>query len=382
MSCLNQIIESNLSELQRFRFDFSLSPIECLYRDILYYYGLASLDELKALQPEVLALATGTQSVLMDIFVLRISLLERNARVASLTVQDEKKIQLSDLSFQAEIYFLRALAQSQLEQNNEARESYRRAVSLYRQSGAQRKAVKALNNFVAIESKLAPGKRLIPSYFLVYEEACKVNEGCIAGMALFNISREFEKLGALEIALHKSAEAIKQMESDRGSLHYCMALAHHAQLLFKQGRRAEAEVFYGFLSASDFSEIREIQNVLNYYRENETFQNVKIADLPFMWREKYSEILNQKKNDILPRFSPMEQKLIAALSESPKDKFSLLDQLYPRDRVDFELKEDRLKKLLSWTRKRHPGLISFFDGSYHLSLDSVRLPQEKWEQIQ
>ena len=73
--------------------------------------------------------------------------------------------------------------------------------------------------------------------------------------------------------------------------------------------------------------------------------------------------------------SPLEERLLEFIAASPKTKFEIMDHLYG-DRLNTEVRENRLKNLLNRLRKKRPELIVFENEKYRIA-DEVFLKQKE-----
>jgi tetratricopeptide (TPR) repeat protein len=215
-------------------------------------------------------------------------------------------------------------------------------------------------------------KRLISDYFFVHNKALEVGEKSVAGLALQNISREYQKMGAVRLALKTIQQSIDLLSSEHGSLNYYLSLVHRCQLFFQSGRREEALLDYESCKVASFLEIQGAVEVLKPYYEGSSVPQDLAPEveksLTPTWKERTLEPIQISAGESAD-FTRLESDLIRALSSGPKDKFELMQALYG-DRLDLDVMENRLKNLLARARKKLPKLIDLEDGKYKIMDES------------
>jgi hypothetical protein len=88
-----------------------------------------------------------------------------------------------------------------------------------------------------------------------------------------------------------------------------------------------------------------------------------VISLTYVWQEQMHELQIGKKKI---KLSPGEETLLHFLSKQPRNKFELMEHIFP-DETDVLVAENRLKNLLHRLRKKAPGLLVFENEEYRLA---------------
>lgn len=305
---------------------------------------------------------------------LRLAIRER-AEPATLAVALQKvEAAGSDFwpEFAGEAAFVCAMAYETLDQPKQAAPAYRRAAIYLREVGAHKKSVKAELNAVVADSRIDPDRKLLAEYDQVYRRAKAVGQRGVAGVALLNVSREMQILGAHKAALRMCNRAIALLRADVGTLPYYLALLHRGHLLLDLGRATEAELDLETLRLSRHAEVCEGLKALRALHPpggSDKTLPINEARLTPTWRARL-------RTASAPVLGELEERLFSLLSEGPKDRFELIAQLYG-DSLGFEVLENRFKVLLNRIRKKRPGEIVLESGKYRLVDEAVRAPSPK-----
>lgn len=356
---LQQVIESNLRELLETK--RKASAITVFYLDVLISYLKGDTQTLQQLantpniqDPEKTAAKLRLQIRTRSIQEV---LLEHTIRLAEST---------SDLVWRGELYFILALAYEVSAKDHEARDFFKLSSETLELAGCRKKSLKAFANYIAAETRANPEKKLIVEYDYVYRKAKQLKELGVAGMALNNISREYQRAGALNLALKTVTRAIACLKQDFGSLHYYLAIVHRAHVLLDLKREREASLDLEQAATSDFPEIKEAVKILQKLYSQNANTSITTNLTNFTWRERITEGPTETNT---PQFSETEEKVVRLLATGSYDKFEIIEHLYGKT-VDFESAENRFKNLIGRIRKKQPGLIAFSDGKYQIADES------------
>ena len=266
-----------------------------------------------------------------------------------------------------EIQILLAASHEVLGDFVSAREHHRKAAAALLKIGAKGKSLRARSNMVANLSNIEPDRKLIPEYLSIYKAAKKLRQHNIMATCLLNLSREYQKVGALKVALRYGTRAIAACKNDLGGQIYYLAILHRAHLLFDLGRTMEAKTELELARAADFPVVRSAYGALA-----EIMGGTASARPEFIlrtWAERLRDF--QKDQSRVTKLSPVEESLIAFLASGPKEKFAITDHLFGKDLHPLKA-ENRLKNLVHRVRKKFPGLIHFDHD--HYSLADAALP--------
>ncbi|OQW50841.1 MAG: hypothetical protein A4S09_10970 [Proteobacteria bacterium SG_bin7] len=164
-----------------------------LYGSVLEFYRLGKIEALQDLitkisDPLVLTLAELHLQIRMrQISEMRTSVLERN-------------LNTFDEMWHGEVYFVLAMAAEGLNDQRRAQVLFLKAYRAFEAVGFPKKAVRALLNATTCESRIYPEGKFIPDYQFILQKSLEANENGVAAIALTNISCEYQRLGALNVA--------------------------------------------------------------------------------------------------------------------------------------------------------------------------------------
>jgi hypothetical protein len=263
-----------------------------------------------------------------------------------------------------EMHFVAAMYCEVSEELASAQRHYATAYTQFTEAQAQKRAVKALHNSIAIHSRQDPQWNGRSEYFFLYRKAKAVGARGVAGTALYNISLEQERIGALIPALKSVQRAITLLHRDHGSLPFLLASAHHFHLLLQLGRKQEALSGLTLLKDASLPEAQAAFQFLRSIMEDIPFDTSLTQQLTPAWQRK----LKTGAALSLPNkaLSKLENQVVQALEAGPKDKFEMLSTLYG-SAVETLSAENRFFNLLNRLKKKAPGLVYYQSGKYHLS---------------
>ncbi|MCX6123460.1 MAG: hypothetical protein NTV34_01720, partial [Proteobacteria bacterium] len=248
----------------------------------------------------------------------------------------------SELS--GESYFLLATAAESRGADQDALPMWRLAAQTLEQSASIKKAVKAEHNAIATQSRLDPTARLLIEYQGVAVKAEVIGEPVVQANAELNLSREYQMIGALQIALRHANVAVDLTRRyQRGGLQYFLSMAHRCHLYLDLNQRKLAGIDYEELQTSSFPEAIACAQVLQKQLQSPIYVKISTKGHALMtasWIERNAKLAAE-------RFE-----LIRELFGSSGDIFSL---------------ENRLKQILFRVRKKAPGLIEYKDNKYYFA---------------
>ena len=364
-----ELIEADVDRLLDPTFAQSLTPALQFYRQVLLSYHRGDLAHLKKASTQIVPLLTQENSLLPLLTELRLVLLERNAKREQLA-KIEKELDLNN-PWCGEILILLAAIYETLGDFNSALRLHQKSAVELKKIGAEGKALRAESNSVANLSNLDPERKLIPEYTNILRQAKKLRQYNIMATTLLNLSREYQKMGALKNALRFCNRSVAACKTNPGGLTYYLALAHRAHLLLEMGRRLEAEVDFELACTSDFPVVKAACNVLSVLF-GEASADPSTSGLN-TWEERLSQ--HQKNEKHVP-LSPVEEKLVRFLAEKPREKFAITDHLFGVELHPLTA-ENRLKNLIHRVRKKIPGLILLKDDLYSIADPELEVRQIK-----
>lgn len=350
---LNQLIESNLRGLLEAKRAPSKRVCSPFYLDVMISYLKGDMDSLRALA-DTIGIRDSEKAAATLRLQIRMRSIEENLLKDCMHLAETT----NNLTWRGELYFIMALAY-EVEANDErARDFFKISSEILELAGCKRKSIKAFANYIAAETRIYPEKKLIVEYDYVYRKAKYLKEFGVAGMALNNISREYHRAGALNLALKTVTHALVYLRQDFGSLHFFLTVVHRAHVLLDLKREREALLDLEQAAASDFLEIREAVKILQkiyFPRKGDAEPAINSERATFTWRERATD---GSRGGNAPKFSELEEKLVRFLATGAYDKFEIIERLYGKN-VDFEAAENRFKNLIGRIRKKQPGLIAF-----------------------
>lgn len=366
---LSRLIESNLSELVEARKGLAVSHPLLRYLDVLSAYlrgDIEGLTRLVGKEPAVLEQMNPEEVSARLRLQIRTRSVEQAVLARAIALAKDPK---EELIWRGELSFVIAMALETSGDDCRAQEFYKLASEVLELGGCPRKSIKAFANYVAAETRIHPDKKLIVEYEYIFRKAKRLKEFGVAGMALNNISREYQLVGALNVALKFANRALVYLGRDFGSLHYYLGIVHRAHVLFDLHRDREAVLDLEQASACDFPEIKEaIKTVKKNYLKDALKADLEIkqARMTVTWRERFN---NGPTLATLCQLGEMEEALVRFLATGAHDKFQIIEHLYGK-KIEFESAENRFKNLIGRIRKKYPGLLAFENGKYRVSDDS------------
>lgn len=367
-----QILEASLSELIGLQWTFNEFPeTERLYAEALLSYLKGDLERLKNLAREMAGLPrTSDLDVCLRLVRLRLQIRQSTVETGLL---DELRSAPCDPFWRGEVAFVLALGFGSRRDFAQESLAYKQAYAAFTAQGCARKALKSLQNHLAAESSLRPNVRFLAELLYLFKQARRLREFGMAGLALVDLSREYQKIGALRTALKFANRAVTYLERDVGTIHYYFALAHRCHVLFQLERSVEAMNDYELIRSAPFSEIRETAvTLVRMFPETLRASTPPEEELTFAvcaaspsWQERRAKLENERLR-ISQCFGELTEKLIFFIGEQPRTRDEIISNLYG-NRLDFLILENRFKNLLARVRKKAPGLIIFHNGTYALA---------------
>jgi tetratricopeptide (TPR) repeat protein len=360
------IVEGTLSELIELRMSLMTeAPTEDSARQLFYVQVLiayfrqepSTIDSLVINNLEFL----NQNPDLKALTLLRLQLRKQILDIPKMNAEIEK-IQLSTLDplLHGEFHFVRAHTYHAAQDYQQAEIYFLAASAQYSLGGAKKKSVRAHFSSVATYSSIHPEARLFPEYINLYRKAMEIQDFQTAATSLLNISREFQRLDALVIALEYAEEAITIFDGhNAGSREHGLALLQKSHVLMQLNRihEGQKELFIALAIANE-----EVQSSCRILAEKYNI-NVKVLKAEktiATWEERRTEAAQGRP------LGKHESLLLKLLAEKPRSKFELIAELY-QDNIEIEFKEGRLKNLLVRARARLPGLIVFQNDLYKIS---------------
>lgn len=365
------LIQAPLSELLYWRENSqlvkSLDSENAWYLNVLVSYLKSDIGQLHRVlegHPE------GASDLLLAIAELRLKV-----RLNNYGIEDFRKLlQLLDRSaerlsekeklFFGEAYFVLGYASYTIKRFSDSQDYYQKSIEFLTNVGAEKKALKALQNKIASKTCEDPSLRLIPEYHQLYLKARKLKDFSTCGLCQMNISREYQSMGALSSALTHINSALTYFHKDFGTLHFYLALVHRAHLYFQLKKDIQAITDIEKAMTCQFAEVHAAIQVLERIDFQAEGPVITEKVLNPTWTARLKNLLVEKSTEQI--FSESESLLLQELAKGPKTKSQLISALFG-DLIDFESAENRLKNLISRIRKKDKSLIEFYGREYTLN---------------
>jgi hypothetical protein len=363
MLTLRKILDADLEDLQ----EIHMSRVERFssigfYASVLRHYLADERELLERCIDRLLKAKFPEHDCLTLLAQARLEV--RRGTVTRERIQELASLALPE-GWEGECFYVQALSYEALEDTKNMSLFYLRASEELHKIGAEKKSVKALLNHVAAECRLDPDKKPIPHFEYVYRRAKKAKAFSTAAVCLLNISREYQTLGALTLALSYIQRAVTLLDRQKQTRSYFLAIAHRAHVLFDLGRVEDAKLDYLMLKSCTYHDLSGIRSVLD-----KIFQGVEpsvLAIAPPSWQGRGVEFLSSRE-----KLGELEQKIIRFLAEEPKTKAEVIDYLYG-DKIDWTVLEKRFFSAMTRLKKKMPGAIVFRRNRYELSEEVFRL---------
>lgn len=368
----HDVISADINRLYEITRDPSFPENLRFYGEVILSYMQINLPRLRLLIERLPVEKTEFENHIPFILLLltkaRLQLRTKEAKIE--LVEELLFAAKDDSIYTGEIYFVTALVQESLSQLQEAKESYLKASFHLKKRGAFKKSLKSILNSIACESRCNPHHNFTPDYERVAKQALEIKEYYIAGVALNNISQEYQLVGAPRVALNYSQEAIQYLEmTAQRTVNYYLAFLHHCHLLIDIGRTEEARLYYEKCMVSHFPSVQEALKVLSpLFVENRGLHHQDSLTLSWKMRVDNGSIfksISQKKEE---NFTEAEERIIHLLIQQPRTRLELADLLYG-NHLDPLALENRIKVFFSKIRKKKPGLVIYSQGKYSICSD-------------
>ena len=331
------------------------------------------LEEIKIQLPvELKETPNEYKNALKSIVDFRLDLRLRRLKPAQITEFESQKF--PDV-LEAEKFFLAGAAWETLGEDDKTQERSMRASHEYERCECPRKGVKAMYNAIVAESRIYPYKNFVNEYQAVIQACEKIENFRFAGLAMVQLSREYQIVGLLEKAKQTVDQALENLKSERGSLHFGNALLQKAHIEIEMGAVPEARKLITEAQMSSFPEILAASELLSCLIErSRSWPKHMEKHLQPTWRERLALLKSDKLDlQLETNLTELETKLLKMLWSGPLEKWDLISRLYP-DNEDSLILENRFKNLVARVRKKLPNTLQFNDGSYYIeSKNLIRL---------
>ena len=351
-----KVVQSPLSELPMIREEFPKGHTLRFYANVLIAYLSGNISGLILLNDQM---NEWHAPILKALVRLRLAIRERN--VTKELIQNLQVLSIHDPLWQGEALIVSGFASETIGEFNTAKRLYYEAYRSFESIGAKLKSIKSLHNYISASSKIEFERSYFAEFHLVYRKAKAVRDYDVAGTALTNLAREFQRIKAHRSALKYATRALLYLEKSGGSYHHHMAVLNRCHILCELGRFSEAASDYEVINKSSHPEVKAGAQALEEIITKAKADNCTRTNYHPTWLERLAE----EKNTTGDIMTDLEDRVVALLSSRPRDKYTLMEDLYG-DRIELDVAENRLKNLLNRLRKKMPGRIIFPDGLYKI----------------
>ncbi|MBK27125.1 MAG: hypothetical protein CME70_24190 [Halobacteriovorax sp.] len=346
MRVFNDVIQASLEELIDYKL---MGEFESLQ---LENYALAIKAHISGDTVELQKAIDSLEGCFKKLANYRLAILNKEFQTEELSVNED---------FMGEAHFLMGLNFVYHSEHLFAKKHFQKAYQFLWRSGAKKKAIKSLLNVVVSESRENNHKKLIVDYEFITKKALSIGDNISAGISQLNISREFQMLGAFELAFKTCNRAINLLEGDLGTSHYYFAIIHRCHLLVDLKRFPEALVDFQKAKASPFKENKKALDVVEALLGDT--KEIDLSHLEPTWKAR----LQDHRNGVsFKDLTESESQLVKFLSSGPKSKLEIIDELYGKN-LDFESVDSRFRVLLMRLRKKKPNLVVYYQKKYEIS---------------
>lgn len=346
MKNFNAVIEASIEELMEFELlgEFESEQLG-FYNQAILAHTRGDVEALRSIIPQL-------EGDFKTLSTYRLEILKQNYSNNEITVEEP---------FMGEAHFIMGLNFVNFKDYTKAKFHFQKAYQLLWKIDAQRKGIKSLMNMVVSESRHNSNKKLIVDYEFITKKALSIGDKITAGTCQLNISREYQMMGAFELALITCNRALDFLEADMGATHYFFALIHRCHLLIDLKRYPEALIDFQKAKGSSFSEIEEALKVVEVLLGDK--KEIDLVHLEPTWKSRLKEHRNGVSFKDLTK---TEAQLIKFLSTGPKDKNDIIDEIYGKN-MDYESVDSRFRVLLMRLRKKKPSLVVYEQKQYRIS---------------
>jgi tetratricopeptide (TPR) repeat protein len=368
-----KLLELRLQDLILLEPSLAESAVEKFYCRVLIAYFQCDVPALTQLVVDAPIGQSKEFHFFYQLAQLRLAIRKRAVTAELLAATVALLTNCDSAALRGEVCFVMALAYDVMKEHFQCLKWNYDASLAFAEAGLEKKSLLAQQNSVAAESRIFPNKNLLLQYYQVYRRARRGKHLAIAGIALFNIAREYQLVGALENALSAIDRSLAYMQGEEGTLHYYLALLNRAHILAELGRKTDAILDYEAASLGDFPEIRAARTALAHIL-GITTPAIANGTLTASWMERLEK--NQNARMPLKKLSTQENSLVRILSAGARERHDLAAELFGSN-ISLEHALNRLKSLLTRLARKTPGLICqeeeriFLATEFNLEKDSA-----------
>lgn len=346
MKNFNEVIQASIEELMEYELlgEFESEQLS-FYNQAILAHTRGEVSDLEKVLPKL-------EGDFKTLASYRLQVLKQEFSETELMVSEE---------YMGEAHFVMGLNFVYSKDYVKAKSHFQKAYQVLWKQDAKKKAIKSLMNMVVSESRENNHKKLIVDYEFITKKALSIGDKITAGTCQLNISREYQMLGAFELALITCNRALGFLEGDLGATHYYFALIHRCHLLIDLKRYPEALVDFQKAKASPFEDVIEALKVVEVLLGDK--KEIDLDHLEPTWKSRLKEHRNGVSFKDLTK---TEAQLIKFLSTGAKDKNDIIDEIYGKN-LDYESADARFRVLLMRLRKKKPNLVVYQQKQYGIS---------------
>ena len=284
--------------------------------------------------------------------LLKLCIFRKKMLNICVTIEDANELIEAGInsSWSGDIYFCAALGMYKISEYVLAKDLFIKSYGLLNDQGASRKGLLAKQNAITMEGNIQPENRLIGDYQDLIKEAKQIDASDVVANACLNISDEFYKIGAYDVALSVINEGLKALVGHSLTHQEKEALLLKAEILSALDRKKEAKELLNLLCHDSNEEIVNALKVIEkrHYGKNSAIDVNKLSP---PWRVKLEGYKDIQK------LGRLEEAVVELLSTTPSTIYEIAGHLY--ENVDEGDAANRASTLISRINKKQPTLIKF-----------------------
>ncbi|MGZ3774061.1 MAG: hypothetical protein ACXVCY_08730 [Pseudobdellovibrionaceae bacterium] len=374
------VISSDIDQLITLRLDQTLPSLYRYYAGAVLAFLQNNVAELRRLSDlknhDEGQLSKIETIIIKSLITLRLKLRLNEVDIQlidSLCTHCEK--QHEDNYLNGEVFFVAAMSYEKLNNLHQAKLAYEKAQQELTKISCHKKALKCALNFLSCDSRLHTDQNYTADYENVYKQALLYDDYHSAGVALNNISQEYQRIQAPLVALKYVNDAIQIFENGgRRTVNYYLSYLQRCHILIQLSRKVEAYLDFQHCKISKFTPVVEAVKFLAPIFGENVGENFDSGKMTLFWQERVKKELSNPRltsnvaSSIENQFTVSEGKILELLSRGSLTRWEIIEHLYGKDQDPF-VAENRIKVFLSKIRKKRPGLITLTEGRYTLSRD-------------
>jgi len=340
---------------------FENSNVE-LYSEILTNYLSHDLNRLKRL----VSIAESRQHLNDDSkFIYRCAYLRLSIREFSITKEKIKYLEEvldSKSVWYAEMCFILGYASDKFNDNEKSLIFFKKAYNKFNEMGLYKKAIRSLANSIAAKSRIDTDLNCISDLTYLLSESIKYNEFITANRTSIHLSREYLKLGCVQLAFKFANSAINYAQENIGTIDYYEAYLNRCHIYAELGFYRDSRLDYQIIIASRFESTQS--SMLNILKK---FPQLTENLMPISYNKPQNSMFwsESQISFNINSVGDLAEKIIEFLASGPKSKTEICHYLYG-DKIETTSAEARLSNVLTRLKKQNNKLFAYTNGFFHL----------------